>query len=402
MKHFFHKNKAKFQKPGYEIGDIFRENMDKLADLKLSREQRQVVNALINCRTSRLGGHKLICKNCGYVEISYNSCRNRHCPKCQHFKKLKWLNARIEEILPIKYFHVVFTIPAILNPLVLQNKEELYQILFQSVKETLAEAAVNPKNLGANIGFISVLHTWGQNLLDHPHLHCIVTGGGLSKDKTKWISSRDNFFISVRVLAKLFRGKYLSYLKMAYNDRKLNFYGKLKKLRYREDFNALISDAYKKDWVVYSKKPFSDPIRVFEYLGRYTHRVAISNARIVKVENGMVSFIWKDYRHKNKKKVMTLTVTEFMRRFLLHVLPKGFKKIRFYELLGNRYRQNNIRKIRVLLAVSGDATEDNEVERPELLLEADNNKYECPQCKSRDIVWEDIPVEYMSAGWNTS
>ena len=231
MRHLKGKHKTNFNKPKYEIGDIFRENKDKLKNLKLSPGQKKVVKAIIHCRTSRLGGHKLKCKKCGYSEISYNSCRNRHCPKCQYFKKLKWLNKRIEEILPVKYFHIVFTIPHLLNPLVLQNKKELYGILFKAVNETLTEAVLNPKNLGAKIGFMSILHTWGQNLLDHPHIHCVVTGGGLNKDKTKWISSRDNFFIHVKRLNKLFRGKFLYYLKMAYNEKKLRFYGKLKEFK---------------------------------------------------------------------------------------------------------------------------------------------------------------------------
>lgn len=396
--------KAPFKKPKYEIGDIFRDNLDKLAHLKLSPGQRKVVNAIIKCRTKELGGHRLRCKDCGYTEISYNSCRNRHCPKCQYFKKLKWLNNRIEEILPVKYFHIVFTIPNILNPLVLQNKRELYGILFKAVKETLTEAAENPKNLGAKIGFMSILHTWGQNLLDHPHMHCVVTGGGLNKDKTKWINSRDNFFISVKLLGKLFRGKYLYYLKKAYNERRIQFHGKLKELRYREDFNSLLREAYKKNWVVYSKKPFSNPISVFKYLGRYTHRVAISNNRIVGVKNNKVSFSWKDYRNGNKRKIMNLGVEEFMRRFLLHVLPKGFKRIRFYGLLSNRYKKENIKKIRKLLKTTEDTALDIKANVPELIVDKDSeNKYKCPKCDSTNITLEAISAEYINnCYWDTS
>ena len=403
MKHLEVHHKTNFNKPKYEIGDIFRENSDKLSHLKLSRGQKKVVKAIIHCRTARLGGHKIICKDCGYSEISYNSCRNRHCPKCQYFKKLKWLNKRIEEILPVKYFHIVFTIPHLLNPLVLQNKKELYGIHFKAVNETLTEAALNPKNLGAKIGFMSILHTWGQNLLDHPHMHCVVTGGGLNKDKTKWISSRDNFFIHVKRLSKLFRGKYLYYLKMAYNEKNIKFYGKLKELRYRDNFNSFLSQLYKKNWVVYSKKPFDNPVNVFKYLGRYTHRIAISNSRIVKVTENKVSFRWKDYRNGNKKKIMKLSVEEFMRRFLLHTLPKGFKRIRFYGLLSNRYKKENIKRIRELLNDTEDTPMEIKANVPELILiENDEKAYRCPKCQSTNVTIKEIPIEYISDYWDTS
>lgn len=404
MRHLKVVNKTNFNQPTYEIGDIFRANKNKLKTLKLSSWQKKVVKAITHCRTSRLGGHHLYCKKCGYSEISYNSCRNRHCPKCQYFKRLTWLNNRIEEILPVKYFHIVFTIPHTLNPLVLQNKAELYGILFKAAKETLSEAALNPKNLGAKIGFMSILHTWGQNLLDHPHLHCVVTGGGLNKTKTKWINSRDNFFIHVKRLGKLFRGKYLYYLKMAYNKKRIKFHGKLKELRYRENFNNYLSQLYKKDWIVYSKKPFDNPLNVFKYLGRYTHRIAISNNRIVKVTENEVSFRWKDYRNGNKKKIMTLPVEEFMRRFLLHTLPKGFKRIRFYGLLSNRYKKENIKTIRKLLNDTENTPMEIKANVPELLLiENDDKTYKCPNCQSADVIIKDIPIDYLNDYyWNTS
>jgi predicted Zn-ribbon and HTH transcriptional regulator len=403
MKHLEVQYKNNFKQPTYEIGDIFRENRAKLRHLKLSPEQRKVVKAIIRCRTARLGGHKLYCNTCGYSEISYNSCRNRHCPKCQYFKKLKWLNNRIEEILPVKYFHVVFTVPHLLNPLILQNKKELYGLFFKAVNETLTEAALNPKNLGAKIGFMTILHTWGQNLMDHPHIHCVVTGGGLNKDKTKWISSRDNFFIHVKRLSRLFRGKYLYYFKMAYNKKKLGFYGKVEELKYRENFNKLISKLYKKEWVVYSKKPFDNPVNVFKYLGRYTHRIAISNSRIVKVTDKEVSFRWKDYRNGNKKKIMTLPVEEFMRRFLLHTLPKGFKRIRFYGLLSNRYKKDNIKAIRELLN-NPDTLMEIKANVPELIIiENDDKAYKCPKCQSTDVTIKELPVDYViDYYWNTS
>jgi len=254
---------TKYSKPKYEVADVFRDNTHKLTGI--SYPQWLVVNAILRCRTKKMGGHSLFCPNCGYKEISYNSCRNRHCPKCQTMKKIKWLQDRFTEILPIKYFHIVFTLPSQLNRIVLQNKKELYDILFKSAKETLEEAALNPKNLGAKIGFIAVLHTWGQNLMDHPHLHCVVTGGGLSKDKTKWISSRDDYFISVKLLGKLFRGKYLYYLNELYKGKKLSFHGKLSKYKEGAHFQRLLSECYSKDWVVYTKKPFSPDISHYLY-----------------------------------------------------------------------------------------------------------------------------------------
>jgi predicted Zn-ribbon and HTH transcriptional regulator len=387
-----------FAKPKYEVADVFRQNTHLLTNM--SYEQWKVVNAIINCRGPKLGGHKLVCHTCGYEEIAYNSCRNRHCPKCQAKNRAQWVYARTQELLPIKYFHIVFTVPAVLNALILQNKRTLYDILFRAASETLQEAAGNLKNLGARIGFIAILHTWGQNLLDHPHLHCIVTGGGLSLNKSAWVKSRDDFFIAINILNQLFRGKYLYYLKKAYVEGRLAFHGKLQEAGGERAFKALLDDCYAKKWVVFSKKPFSDPARVLKYIGRYTHRVAISNSRIVSVADGTVSFVWKDYRDDNKKKVMTLTSSEFMRRFLLHVLPLGFKRIRFYGLLSNGYKRENLKRVRLLLG--SVVTSQTALEESSLML-YEGAERKCPRCKSDKIQFIDVPPEeIVKSYWSSA
>ena len=320
-----------------EIADIFRQNLDKLG--KLSKCQWKVVNAIISCRTPKLGGHVLSCPECGHIKYLYHSCRNRHCPKCGCLAKAKWLEKHMNEVLPVEYYHIVFTLPSQLNLLVRYNERLLYNLLFMSVKETLLEAGRNTDNLGAEIGFLAVLHTWGQNLLAHPHIHLVVPGGGLSKDNKSWINSKKGFFISVKKLSRLFRGKFLYYLKKYYFNNKLKFIGKIEYLKNREIFQTLIDELYKKDWIVYSKKPFCSPKQVFDYLGRYTHRIAITNNRIVSLKNNKVLFRWKDYKDNNKIKIMSLDVKEFMRRFLLHVLPYRFVRIRSYGILSNRSRK---------------------------------------------------------------
>jgi predicted Zn-ribbon and HTH transcriptional regulator len=387
-----------FPRPKFEVADVFRQSTQLLKGI--SYDQWKVVNAIINCRGPKLGGHKLVCHECGYEQISYNSCRNRHCPKCQASKQAQWVYERTQELLPIKYFHIVFTVPAVLNSLILQNKRVLYDILFRAANETLQEAAGNPKNLGAKIGFIAILHTWSQNLLDHPHLHCIVTGGGLSRDKSAWIKSRNNFFISIHILNRLFRGKYLHYLKQAYAAKELSFFGKSRKTEEAAEFAKLLDECYAKKWVVYAKKPFSDPLRVLKYIGRYTHRVAISNKRILNFTGGNVSFIWKDYRDKNRKKVMTLGSSEFMRRFLLHVLPEGFKRIRFYGLLSNGHKNENLKYIRRLLCIDLESQQrsyDFFLEAPEII------EKRCPRCNSVNIQIIEIPPEEASNSyWNSA
>ncbi|MHA2497746.1 MAG: IS91 family transposase, partial [Candidatus Hodarchaeales archaeon] len=355
-----HCSRSEGKRPPFEVADVFRENLDKLE--KLSPQQWKVVNAILSCRTSRMGGHVYECNRCGHRINSYNSCRNRHCPKCQALARAKWLEERMAELLPVEYFHVVFTIPDFLNPLALCNKEVVYAILFRAVKETISESASNPKNLGARIGFLAILHTWGQNLLDHPHIHCVVPGGGLSPDGNKWISSPRGFFIHVKILAKLFRGKFLDYLKKAFGDGKLHFYGKHKQLESQASFQRLLDKAYSKEWVVYAKKPFAGPEQVLKYLGNYTHRIAISNHRIVDIEDGKIIFKWKDYRDGGKRKLMSLQVAEFMRRFLLHVIPKGFVRIRSYGFLSNRNKRKLLATCRELLLDSAEEGKKDEQE----------------------------------------
>lgn len=286
------------------------------------------MNAIESCRTSNLGGHIDVCDSCGHERISYNSCRNRHCPKCQGLAKEQWLLERKRDLLNIGYFHVVFTVPDSLNPLALQNQKIFYSLLFKAASETLAELSRDHKYLGAEIGIISVLHTWGQNLMDHPHVHCIVPGGGLSFDGTRFLRSREKFFIPVKVLSRKYRGKFLAFLKEAFQDGELRFCGKLEPLSGKLKFQSLINALYQKEWVVYCKKPFKSPWHVLRYLGRYTHRVAISNQKIVSLQDGRVTFSWRDYKDENKTKLMTLEASEFIRRFLLHVLPDRFVKIR--------------------------------------------------------------------------
>lgn len=328
-----------------EIADIFSKYGGACREKhKLPINTLKAMSAIEFCRTDKLGGHVDKCDECGHIRISYNSCRNRHCPKCQNLNKERWLEERKKELLPIQYFHVVFTLPDELNPLTLRNKKEIYTILFKASSETLLELSEDNKYLGANIGFISILHTWGQNLMDHPHIHSIVTGGGLSLDEKRWISSRKDFFIPVKVISKLFRGKFLYYLKKTYSSNNLKFDGTKKELAEKKDFQKLIDKLYKKEWVVYSEPPFKNATYVLEYLGRYTHKVAISNHRILKIEDGKVTFKWRDYKDNNKNKAMTLDAFEFIRRFLLHILPRSFVKIRHYGTLSNRNRKAKLKK----------------------------------------------------------
>lgn len=315
-----------------EVQDIFLEYGTQYQQKhKLSYAQSKAVSAIQNCRTAKLGGHIDVCENCGHKQISYNSCRNRHCPKCQTLSKERWIDSQKANLLNVGYFHVVFTLPHELNSVIYQNQKILYNLLFRTVAETLQELAADKKYLGAMLGFTSILHTWGQNLMFHPHIHCIIPAGGLNS-LGHWVNSRKKFFLPVKVLSHKFRGKFLQLLK----SEELVFYGSLKYLENPVDFQQLLNTCYNKDWIVYCKPPFKDASCVVEYLGRYTHRVAISNNRILKLENGFVSFKWRDYKDENKWKVMTISIEEFIRRFLFHILPLGFMKIRHYGILGNR------------------------------------------------------------------
>jgi hypothetical protein len=337
-------------RPPLEVADVFRQYADSyLTHHGASFDQRRAVRDIQACRTADLGGHVEQCDRCGHQAISYNSCRNRHCPKCQGPARARWLEARAGELLPVPYFHVVFTLPGVLAPVALQNPAVVYDLLFESVAATLLEVAANPKRLGARLGFLGVLHTWGQNLLHHPHVHCVVPSGGLSFDGGRWICGRADFFLPVRVLSRVFRGKFIALLKAAHGRGKLAFYGKLKPLAARSAMERLLDQAVQNEWVVYAKPPFGGPGQVLKYLARYTHRVAISNHRLLKLEDGKVTFRWKDYAAGNKPSAMTLDAVEFIRRFLLHITPRGFVRIRYYGLMANRHRASNLRRCRQLL-----------------------------------------------------
>jgi hypothetical protein len=339
-------------RPRLEVADIFREHGAAYVAshrTALSPEQRKVMRALTACRTAELGGHLDACGDCGHQRISYNSCRNRHCPKCQSLESARWLEERRAELLPVRYFHLVFTLPAELAPLGLQNKRVIYNLLFSSASATLRRIAADPKHLGAEIGFLAVLHTWGQQLQHHPHLHCVVPGGGLSPDGKRWINCRRGFFLPVRVLSRLFRRLFLEYLEQAFDRGRLRFHGRVEQLAEPAAFARLICGLRRKEWVVYAKPPFGSPEKVLGYLGRYSHRVALSHDRLVRIEDGEVSFRWKDYRHENRQRVMTLPAQEFIRRFLLHVLPEGFQRIRHYGWLSNRKVKEKLAQCRRLL-----------------------------------------------------
>ncbi len=347
----------------------------------------RAMRATETCRTADQGGHVDECGHCGIKLISYNSCRNRHCPKCQFLKKERWIEDRKKDLLPIPYFHVVFTIPDILNPLVLRNQEVLYPVLFKAVSETLTELSGDPKRLGAEIGFISILHTWGQNLMDHPHIHNVVTGGGLSKNGQSWASCKKGFFLPVKVMSKLFRGKFIAYLKKLREENGLVYPGVVSHLAQPAAWGALITDLYRKKWIVYSKPPFDGTRGVLDYLGRYTHRIAISNHRIVKMESDKVSFRWRDYADDNKRKIMTVDADEFIRRFLLHVLPDRFVKIRHYGLLGNRCRKKKLDRCRELLTCANQKKTEEKTEtwQDALLRLTGLDVSKCPVCGERTM-----------------
>lgn len=327
-----------------KIQEILNNGLDRYEkEHKIVMYKKKVINAIKNCKTANIRAHKYICDECGYEEIANNSCRNRHCPNCQTGKKLKWIEARKEEVLNIKYYHIVFTILSELYTIAIQNQEKIYKILFRSSSETLQELARDEKYLGAEIGFFSILHTWGQNLMYHPHVHLVVTGGGLTEVNT-WKEKEEDFFITVQVMSRVFRGKFLDYMK----KEEIEFYGSNKDLENPASYNSLIQKMYDKEWIVYCKEPFKKAECVIQYLGRYTHRVAISNERILKIEGEKVTFKWRDYKDNNKMKEMTISIQEFIRRFLMHILPPHFMKIRYYGLLGNRNKKKKLLKCKIL------------------------------------------------------
>src|SRR5215211_5668349 len=344
---------------GLEVADIFRRHGNayrRAHDGHLGRVERRVMSAIELCRTAELGGHSEVCSSCGLVRCAYNSCRNRHCPKCQGQARAEWLAARQAELLPVPYFHVVFTLPAPVAEIAFQNKETIYAILFKTAAETLRTIAADPKHLGAEVGLVAVLHTWGQNLHHHPHVHCVVPGGGLSPDGSRWIGCRPGFFLPVRVLSRLFRRLFLDRLAEAHRGGRLAFHGDLSPLADSEAFAAHLAPLRRSEWVVYAKRPFAGPEAVLAYLSRYTHRVAIANSRLLALDDRGVTFRWKDYRARARApggawiKTMTLSADEFIRRFLLHVLPDGLHRIRHYGLFASGTRAVNIARIRSLLA----------------------------------------------------
>jgi hypothetical protein len=370
-------------KKSVEVADIFR------AYGPLYREKHNLpvrhlraMRAIEACRTAELGGHKYQCDACGEFTISYNSCRNRHCPKCQSLDVERWLEARKKEVLPTHYFHVVFTIPEILRPLSSRNQRVMYSILFKAVAETLKKLCKDPKHLGAEIGFILVLHTWSQTLLGHPHIHGIVPGGGLSFDGKKWVPSKPDFFIHVNILSQVFRGIFHDYLRQSYKSGELRFDGHISELKEENSFNELLNGLYNQDWHVYCKPPFKSPEKVIDYLGRYTHRVAISNERIVKLEADRVTIKYRDYSDGDKIKEMPLKAEEFIRRLLLHVLPDQFFKIRYYGLLSARNRKTKLKKCKDLLGVLVLETEEERLSWAELFKKVTGiDPTLCPVCK---------------------
>ncbi len=374
-------------RPRLEVADILRTHGAAYrARHPVSPEQAAVMRHLATCRTAALGGHVDSCAACGFLKVSYNSCRDRHCPKCQSARRAEWLEARLQRLLPVEYFHVVFTLPKQLKALALKNRRVVYNLLFRAASQTLLELAADPKRLGAQIGFTAVLHTWGQNLLFHPHLHCVVTGGGLSPDGTRWISARQGYLLPVKVLAKLFRGKFLAELRSAYRNNELRLSGSVEALVDPAHFRELLTTLYRQDWVVYAKRPFGGAAQVYRYLGRYTHRVAISNARLVAMNEGRVRFRYRDYRDDSRTKEMTLSAEEFLRRFLLHVLPKRFVRIRHYGLLASRNVTTRLARCRQLLEdVNTTATlpETKSDESDPLTPEPQR----CPRCQQRLQRW---------------
>ncbi len=368
-----------------EVADVLRSYGSKYEEVYgTSAQQRRVLRDLVLCRTRALGGHKSRCDHCGHEEIAYNSCRNRHCPKCQAMARVEWLAARERDLLPVPYFHVVFTLPEALGPLALQNPRRVYGMLFRAVAETLLTLARDPQHLGAEIGFLAVLHTWGQSLQLHPHVHCVVPGGGLAPDGSRWIECKPDFFLPVRVLSRLFRNKFLAFLRDAFEHGKLACHGELRDLAQPHNWSRFLAALRQRDWVVYAKPPFGGPLQVLKYLARYTHRVAISNQRLVAFEDGRVTFRWKDYAHENQERIMTLDALEFIRRFLLHTLPRGFQRLRHFGFLANRVRVEKLSRCRMLLGqTEASQPEPGEEPPPTAALPApQETEQTCPACKT--------------------
>jgi len=371
-------------RPPFEVADVIREHAEAYLQAcgeVVSSARRRVMRRLTACRTAALGGHVESCDRCDYERIAYNSCRDRHCPKCQASARAAWVDAREGDLLPVPYFHVVFTVPAQIAAIALQNKKVMYGILMRAAADTLLQIAADPKHLGAEIGILSVLHTWGQTLVHHPHVHCLVPGGGLGGDGPSWIACQPGFFLPVAVLSTVFRGKFLDRTRRAFACGELRFQGELESLADPESFARHLKSTYAHPWVVYSKPPFGGAGQVLRYLARYTHRVAIANSRIVAISEGKVRFRYKDYAHGGRPRTMTLTGVEFLRRFLQHVLPKGFVRIRSYGLLANSVRATRLAACRTSLGVAEHppASSPSEV-APSTLCRR------CPACKVGTLV----------------
>jgi Putative transposase/Transposase zinc-binding domain len=383
-------------RPPLEVADVFR-----LYGAEYRRDhpglptvQHRAMRAIERCRTDALGGHLQQCNHCGHRVISYNSCRNRNCPKCQCSAAKRWVAQRHNEILPIPYFHLVFTVPKEIAQIALGNQKVLYSILFRSVARTLLQVSQN--HFSAEIGFLAILHTWGQNLNYHPHIHCIVTGGAWNDNQQRWIAGRKKFFLPIAVLSKVFRGKFLASLRAVYAIGKLNFSGKLSHLNTRRCLNDFLNPVAKTSWVVYCKPPFGGPSQVLKYLGRYTHRIAISNSRLINSSNGSVTFRWKDYRDQSKSKIMTLPAHEFIRRFLMHVLPSRFVRIRYYGFLSNCKRGSSLENIRSFLS-NLKACQIFSTPTPSCLHHSES--FLCPKCKQGCMITVQLlpPVEFDSS-----
>ena len=373
-----------------EVADIFRDHGAAWREARighLSLDQLKVMSAIERCRSAALGGHLLCCKDCAQIQIAYNSCRNRHCPKCQGSAARRWLEDRQADLLPVDYYHLVFTLPAPISDIAYQNKAVIYNLLFKATAETLLTIAADPKRLGARLGITAVLHTWGSALTHHPHLHCIVPGGGLSLDGQRWIACKSGFFLPVRVLSRLFRRLFLQKLSTAHHAGRLQFFGPHQDLAEARDFADYLAPLRQIEWVVYAKRPFAGPEAVLAYLARYTHRVAISNSRLIACDERGVTFKWKDYRAKprDRYKTLTLAIDEFIRRFLIHVLPTGFHRIRHYGLLANHTRVKQVQRLRELLS---DDTLDAGAETELVEDPLPSTTYTCQACGSPMIIIE--------------
>jgi hypothetical protein len=383
-------------RPTLEVADILRVHRDRFLDRYRSSfgfQQLKALRAMQCCRTAALGGHRDGCPSCGYQAISYNSCRNRHCPKCQAQARERWLAARERELLHTSYFHVVFTVPHDLNVLALENPRQFYDLLFTASTQTLLEIASDPKHLGAEIGVITILHTWGQNLLLHPHIHCVIPAGGLSPDHRRWVRPRYPFFLPVKVLSRVFRGKFLAGLKRLRRSKKLQCVGPAAAIADPQQFAKLLRRLHRHDWVVYAKPAFGGPLQVLRYLGRYTHRIAISNHRLLAFDQERVTFRWKDYARGGKQGQMALAATEFLRRFFLHVLPKGFVRIRHFGFLANRFRASRLALCRQLLASSPSASP--ETTTPNISSDS-TSLWHCPRCGAAMIVIQRLTALELS------